>query len=265
MASRRLDASLASCDRVAVGDHYVNRMLSSGLLLVTLTTLASACASNTAPSSVPSTETGVTEMDTATQPAALTYPDGPYGLARGNVFPNLQFEGYRDGKGAWTTLHMLDYYDPDGSRGINAIYITVSAEWCPVCKEDAKVLPSWYESHYKPRGARFITSILETADRSPATKAAVDAWVSAYAPNFDIVADPDAETFPDAFKALPVNFEIDPRTMVVFRVFNNGSDFTRGIPGLDVLLDQNKAPSAPPIVVDAGADATDPTDTATDG
>jgi hypothetical protein len=228
-----------------------------GLLAAVVLTLPSACSSNNAPKDVPSTETDAAEADTSTQAAPLTYPDGPYGLAKGNVFPNLQFKGYREGKGAWTDIQMLDYYDPDGSRGINAIYITVSAEWCPVCKEDAKTLPDWYESHYKPRGARFITSILETFDRKPATQAAVDAWVSAYAPNFDIIADPDAETFPKSFTALPVNFEIDPRTMRVYRVWNNGAEFTRGVPGLDLLLDQNHAPSAPPIVIDAGADASD--------
>lgn len=236
----------------------MRRDLFTGLLPALL--LSSACSSSNPPNAVPATDTGTTE-DVATQPAALTYPEGPYGLARGNVFPNLQFKGYRDGKGEWTDIRMLDYYDPDGSRGINAIYITVSAEWCPVCKEDAKVLPDWYTTHYKPRGARFITSILETGDRKPATKAAVDAWVSLYKPNFDIVADPDAETFPDSFTALPVNFEIDPRTMTVFRVFNNGAEFTRGITGLDLLLDQNNAPSAPPIEIDAG----DTTDASTDG
>jgi len=240
-----------------------------GLLSSIVVALSMACSSgkatNEAPPTSPTTESDA-ETDAA-QPAQLTYPDGPYGLARGNVFPNLKFKGYREGKGAWTDIEMLDYYDPDGSRGINAIYLTVSAEWCPVCKEDAKVLPLWYESHYKPRGARFITSILETGDRKPATKASVDAWVSAYKPNFDIVADEEGATFPPTFKALPVNIEIDPRTMVVYRVFNNGAEFTRGVPGLDLLLDQNGAAPAPPIVeaTDAGADATEMTDAAADG
>jgi hypothetical protein len=256
----------------------MSRTRLTGLLSVLVLTVSSACSSSSAPSSAPTTEadamdTGVaqpdtTELDVATPPEPLTYPEGPYGLARGNVFPNLAFKGYRDGKGEWTDIVMLDYYDPDGSRGIHAIYITVSAEWCPVCKEDAKVLPYWYESHYKPRGARFITSILQTFDRRPATKAAVDAWVDAYKPNFDIVADEKEKTFPSTFEALPVNYEIDPRTMVVYKVWNNGAEFTRGIPGLDLLLDQNGAPPAPPIVKDAGVDATDATETtdaATDG
>jgi len=233
-----------------------------------------ACSSSTppnaAPTDAPATDAATTEPDTSTATAPLTYPEGPYGLGRGNVFPNLKFKGYHDGTGAWTDIQMSDYYDPDGSRGINAIYITVSAEWCPVCKEDAHVLPLWYSSHYKPRGARFITSILQSVDRTAPTKAAVDAWVKAYAPNFDIVSDETEATFPKTFMALPVNFEIDPRTMTVFRSFNNGFQFTRGVPGLDLLLDQNHAPSAPAIVEvtdDAGAAGTDAdtTDAAIDG
>lgn len=229
-----------------------------GFLSAIAVALPLACSSSKA-SDAPATADAETDAGLPeTEPAKLTYPEGPYGLARGNVFPNLKFKGYRDAKGAWTDIEMLDYYDPDGSRGIHAIYITVSAEWCPVCKEDAKVLPLWYESHYKPRGAKFITSILETYDRKPATKEAVDLWVAAYKPNFDIVADPAGDTFPPTFKALPVNLEIDPRTMTVYRAFNNGTEFTKGVPGLDLLLDQNGAPTAPPIVeVDAGAEPTD--------
>ena len=77
--------------------------------------------------------------------------------------------------------------------------------------------------------------------------------------------DPDETTFPPTFKALPVNIEIDPRNMAVYRVFTNGTEFTRGVPGLDTLLDKNGAPPAPPIVIDAGTDASDTTDAASDG
>jgi hypothetical protein len=70
-------------------------------------------------------ETGATE-DTA---PPLTYPEGPYGKALGNVIPNLAWEGYRDGTGEWTNISLLDYYDPDGTRGINAIKIGGAALW----------------------------------------------------------------------------------------------------------------------------------------
>ena len=65
--------------------------------------------------------------DTAAPP--LTYPAGPYGKAVGSVVPNLKWMGYRDGTGAWGEIALLDYYDPDGSRGITAIKVNLAAVW----------------------------------------------------------------------------------------------------------------------------------------
>jgi hypothetical protein len=59
----------------------------------------------------------------------LTYPAGPYGRAVGSVIANFTWEGYRDGTGEWTKLSFLDYYDPDGKKGINAIKIGGAALW----------------------------------------------------------------------------------------------------------------------------------------
>lgn len=67
-----------------------------------------------------------TEEDTA---PPLTYPEGPYGKAVGNTIPNLSWDGYRDGAGEWGKISLLDYYDPDGTRGINAIKIGGAALW----------------------------------------------------------------------------------------------------------------------------------------
>ena len=81
---------------------------------------------------VPGDETAAPVDDSApaadTAPA-LEYPPGPYGKAVGNVLPNLTWDGYRDGTGEWTKLSLLDYYDPDGSRKINAIKIGAAALW----------------------------------------------------------------------------------------------------------------------------------------
>jgi len=74
----------------------------------------------------PGEDTGVGEEDTA---PPLTYPEGPWGKAVGSVIPNLSWMGYRDGTGEWTKISLLDYYDPDGSRGINAIKIGAAALW----------------------------------------------------------------------------------------------------------------------------------------
>lgn len=72
-------------------------------------------------------DTGTTTEETSVPP--LEYPPGPYGKAVGSVIPNLSWEGYRDGTGEWTTISLLDYYDPDGSRGIHAIKVGAAALW----------------------------------------------------------------------------------------------------------------------------------------
>ena len=71
-------------------------------------------------------DTGAVE-DTA--PKTLDYPAAPYGKTVGATIPNLKYKGYRDGVGDWTDIAMLDYYDPDGSRGIKAIKIEMAAVW----------------------------------------------------------------------------------------------------------------------------------------
>ena len=74
----------------------------------------------------PIDDTGAVEEDTA---PPLEYPAGPYGKAVGSVMPNIAWEGYRDGTGEWTKITLLDYFDPDGSRGIRAIKIGAAALW----------------------------------------------------------------------------------------------------------------------------------------
>ena len=71
-------------------------------------------------------DTGAPVEDTA---PPLTYPEGPYGKVVGATIPNLTWEGYRDGTGEWGPISLLDYYDPDGTRGFNAIKIGGAALW----------------------------------------------------------------------------------------------------------------------------------------
>ena len=174
------------------------------------------------------------------------YPVGPFGMKVGNTFPNLALDGYRDGKGEWTTLTLKDYYDPDASHGIRGLYLTISAPWCAGCVAEAKVLPGEYASKYRELGAKLLTALAQDASSKPATRNTVDTWVSTYKINFDIVADPTLSTAPkDASGggsiALPYNYVIDPRTMKIVHI-NSGPFFTGGaIPGLDELLAKNAA------------------------
>lgn len=204
-------------------------------------------------------DTGSTEDTAPAEDTAPwnTYPDGPYGLNLNNIFPNVKLSGYRDGAAGtmeWTELSMQDYYDPTGERGIYAILVIVSAEWCGPCKEEAKDLPGFYTNIYQPRGARFLTAMIENASGKPADKAVVDRWVKTYKTNFDIAADPEGSTMlpkTDPKWGIPRNYIVDPRTMKIVRVNSGTNPDAVNIPGLKVLLDYNGAPTGP-TTTDAG-------------
>jgi hypothetical protein len=192
--------------------------------------------------------------ETAAPPA---YPAGPYGVTIRKVFPNATFKVYAgpsdlskvtDTTVPMVDLHMSDYYDPDGSKGITAIYLDSSAVWCPHCKSEAHAMPNAYRYNYQARGVRFITVMVQ-GDVNAAGNATLpvqesDAvnWIKNYKSNYATGIDPWYTSFiyptpttaADLDKALaaagstigfPNNLVIDPRTMKVFRVIAGGDDY----------------------------------------
>jgi|RhiMetdeSRZDD1v2_1073273.scaffolds.fasta_scaffold1367617_2 hypothetical protein len=56
-----------------------------------------------------------------------TYPAGPYGVAQGQVVPpTLTWQGYAPGSNTVTTISIQDFFDCDGSKGINAVMVDTS-------------------------------------------------------------------------------------------------------------------------------------------
>jgi len=170
--------------------------------------------------------------------ATPTYPDGPYGNEQGRIFPDLTFPGYRDGKGEWVDMAMHDSYDPDGSKGVTAVYILIVAQWCGVCQSEARALPSIYPA-YKEKGARFIMVLEQDNARKPATKLTIDQWKSSFKTiNFDLGLDAKALAMPASSTGFPTCLLIDPRTMKIVKnipgVTSDGS-----IPGIDALIKKN--------------------------
>jgi hypothetical protein len=151
---------------------------------------------------------------------ALTYPEGPYGKTAGAVIPDMSWDGYRDGKGDVTKVDLLDYYDPDGSKGIKVILVEMSALWCGVCRSEAARLAPVYEADWKSKGARFVTLIVEGNSHSPATQPDVDTWIKTYKCPYDVVLDASMSLAPPTGGTigLPYNVIIDPRTMKIDKV-----------------------------------------------
>ena len=108
------------------------------------------------------------------------------------------------------------------------------------------MLPGMYTNLYRPRGARFVTSMIEDAKTNPATQVTVDQWLSAYKLNFDIVLDAESATLPKTGSVgLPYNYVLNPRDMKVARVIQGVNPEATTIPALSSVLTKNGAPPPP--------------------
>ncbi len=177
-----------------------------------------------APPSIEFTDAGkgtVAQDATADHSApACTYPSGPYGVAVGSVLsPTLEWQGYAPDATAPTTLKVTDLYDCDGSKGVNAIVVLSSAQWCVACQQEAEFIPSWVASSgpiagdWNALGVQVVTLVTQTNQNEPATLATAEQWRTENSvTGVWVVADP-GQTFPSA--TLPHDLLIDPRTMKV--------------------------------------------------
>ena len=60
-------------------------------------------------------------------PMACEWPAGPYGVDEGDILPpSLAWQGYAEGSDQPGTISIQDYFDCDGSRGIDAVMIETS-------------------------------------------------------------------------------------------------------------------------------------------
>jgi hypothetical protein len=151
----------------------------------------------------------------------VAYPAGPYGIKPGNIFPNIGFQGYKNGDNSdpanWGDLSMVDYYDPTGSKGITGIYLVIAAQWCGPCNEEADHLPKWFKTDYSGRGGQFVSIVYQQQNGSQATQLTTDQWIGKHKINFDIGIDPKNQEIPTGSFGLPHNYIIDPRTMKVYK------------------------------------------------
>jgi hypothetical protein len=194
----------------------------------------------------PDDDSAATPDDTSPPPPQTIdgYPVGPYGLAVGQVFPNITLQGYVGGVAPWTTITTKDYFDVDGSKGINGLMITIAAPWCAGCTAEGASLPNLYRTKYQPLGARFLAAVVQDAASHPATRATVDAWIASYKTSYDIAADPDLATVrtdssSSGSLALPYDYVIDPRTMRIAAIDSGIASYGAVIPGLDAVLKKN--------------------------
>jgi thiol-disulfide isomerase/thioredoxin len=185
------------------------------------TTTGAGGAANTGTST--GTDTG-TDTGTATgtggAPSACVYPPAPFGKSQGKTVPStLKWQGYAEGATEPGTVSITDYYDCDGSKGIHAVLLDTSAEWCGSCVQEAQDLHSEMAS-WKAKGIRVLTLMIEDATQKKATVALADKWRQHFdiADTVAVVADPAGTFLPMGTVGLPLQMILDPRTMKLTKV-----------------------------------------------
>lgn len=165
----------------------------------------------------PSDDASAPEVDAGTTPPACTYPKGPYSVGlNGVINPNFQWQGYAPNDTSVTALKMSDLFDCDGSKGIDAIMIDVSAGWCAACETQAHD-ESQLVSQYQAAGVKMVTLLIMDAAEQPATTQTALDWRTTYKlDGVGVYADPNFLLQPNQQTiGLPITYIVDPRTMKI--------------------------------------------------
>jgi hypothetical protein len=164
----------------------------------------------------------------------------------GDTIADFGFMGYRDATGPYTQIQLSDYYDPDGARGIRALYVTLGEVLCGACVGEAPNINTW-KTQYGPDGAAFLSALwgggAEVGNNAwtggPATQATLDGWIAQYKVTYTMVIDPTYQlgggTQP---QSNPNGYLVDPRTMKIVQYYPGAPS---SLFGITQLLQQNGA------------------------
>jgi hypothetical protein len=169
---------------------------------------------------------------------ACSYPAGPYGTKVGDVVdPSLSWQGYLDDGTEAQAVSIRQYYDCDGSKGVNALMLDESATWCADCESQAQRIAPELSSSWKSQGVHVVTLMAEDQSENPATLATALSWRNEYALTTGAVcADPGWTTklwngAPSGGNGFPTNIVIDPRTMKIVAL-QSGADLDATVTNL---------------------------------
>lgn len=156
-----------------------------------------------------------------------------YGYVSGDVPPpSLAWRGIGE-DGSQGVVSITDYYDRDGSRGINALLVDQSTAWCGVCQRLAAKLGENVHGVFREHGIHVLTLITQNGDASPATPDTAHAWQKHFGLDGSaVVADPSRSfrgTAGEDLAPYPYEVIIDPRTMEILSVdagYDGRGDFS---------------------------------------
>lgn len=150
-------------------------------------------------------------------------PDEGYGGEEGEILPNMAFSGYFTIAPDQGRVVESEYRETITLQDIRELdqyshmLLTVAAEWCKPCREEAEILPERFDI-WSQSGGYVLGVIDQDRNYNTADQNAVIAWGSRYNTNYTLTHDPQgwiADQFNPSTK--PVNVVIDLRTMEVLR------------------------------------------------
>lgn len=147
------------------------------------------------------------------------YPAGPYGLSESQIIKNMKFMGFRDGTGPYTELSLSDYYDPDGTKGIKALFITLGWNGCGASVNQADQMKT-YQTLYTSQGLRQLSALHGDLDNPApawvATESTAQNWIKTYGITYDVVIDPTYKLNNGVKPASdPHGWFVNPKTMQI--------------------------------------------------
>ena len=171
-------------------------------------------------------------------PSNCPYPPEPFGKSPNQtVGPSLQWDGFRDGDGTPTTISIQEYFDCDGSRGINAVLLVSAAQWCPNCQKESSELNNHLAGDWGAMGIKVLVLMVQDLNSNPATFQTAQAWFSRYQPRgWSVVADPNFYFAKPGTNGVPVNMVVDPRNMMIL---NRQDGYSPAYPLLEQVAQTN--------------------------
>jgi thiol-disulfide isomerase/thioredoxin len=151
-------------------------------------------------------------------------PPGGYGGEQNDILRDMRFRGYRTDTPSEVPVHELKY-DEDirlsqirNLEGYTHLLITVAAEWCKPCREEAEILPDFFRE-WAGRGGYVLGVINQDRWYNTADRASVEGWARRYGTNYTLVHDPEAYVTNEFNPStVPLNVVVELRTMRILRV-----------------------------------------------
>lgn len=145
------------------------------------------------------------------------WPEGNFGTAVGSsVRENLTWQGYRPGEDAISDISIGEFFDCDGSKGINALLFITSATWCGNCQAEAQQVSAKTAGSWTDLGIQVVTLMIENIEGAPTTTDTALEWRDSFnLVNSPVTADPSFSFAHNGTIGLPLQIIVDPRTMTI--------------------------------------------------